>query len=110
MDPEAFLDIANQVTKMKMFPYFDIAHSVLCALHVREDLGAGESFERSTSTPTAGGEFERSALTIISPPEGISSFEGFLLPYQRSRWKFAIVLKSGHPQRQWALLGRKYDQ
>ncbi|XP_065167029.1 trimeric intracellular cation channel type 1B.1 [Atheta coriaria] len=41
MDPEAFLDIANQVVKLKMFPYFDIAHCVLCALHVREDLGAG---------------------------------------------------------------------
>lgn len=43
MDPEAFLDLANQVTKLKMFPYFDIAHSVLCALHVREDLGAGKT-------------------------------------------------------------------
>ena len=42
MDPEAFLDLANQVTKLKMFPYFDIAHSVLCALHVREDLGPGK--------------------------------------------------------------------
>lgn len=42
MDPEAFLDIANQVIKLKMFPYFDIAHSVLCALHVREDLGSGK--------------------------------------------------------------------
>lgn len=42
MDPEAFLDLANQVTKLKMFPYFDIAHSVLCALAVREDLGPGE--------------------------------------------------------------------
>nr|CAD7394244.1 unnamed protein product [Timema cristinae] len=41
MDPEAFLDLANQVVKLKMFPYFDIAHCVLCALHVREDLGAG---------------------------------------------------------------------
>ncbi|EEB19853.1 conserved hypothetical protein [Pediculus humanus corporis] len=41
MDPEAFLDLANQVTKLKMFPYFDIAHSVLCALAVREDLGPG---------------------------------------------------------------------
>lgn len=43
MDPEAFLDLANQVTKLKMFPYFDIAHSVLCALHVREDLGPGKA-------------------------------------------------------------------
>ena len=40
MDPEAFLDMANQVIKLKMFPYFDIAHSLLCALAVREDLGA----------------------------------------------------------------------
>lgn len=39
MDPEAFLDMANQVIKLKMFPYFDIAHSLLCALAVREDLG-----------------------------------------------------------------------
>lgn len=43
MDPEAFLDMANQVIKLKMFPYFDIAHCVLCALHVREDLGPGKS-------------------------------------------------------------------
>ncbi|KMQ91274.1 trimeric intracellular cation channel type b [Lasius niger] len=47
MDPEAFLDMANQVIKLKMFPYFDIAHSVLCALHVREDLGPGaQAFSR----------------------------------------------------------------
>jgi hypothetical protein len=44
MDPEAFLDLANQVVKLKMFPYFDIAHSVLCALHVREDLGPGKRY------------------------------------------------------------------
>lgn len=42
MDPEAFLDIANQVVKLKMFPYFDIAHCTLCALSVREDLGNGK--------------------------------------------------------------------
>lgn len=42
MDPEAFLDVANQVIKLKMFPYFDIAHCVLCALAVREDLGNGK--------------------------------------------------------------------
>lgn len=41
MDPESFLDIANQVIKLKMFPYFDIAHSLLCALSVKEDLGPG---------------------------------------------------------------------
>jgi len=41
IDPEAFLDLANQVTKLKMWPYFDIAHCVMCCLAVREDLGAG---------------------------------------------------------------------
>lgn len=41
LDAEVFLDIANQVTKLKMFPYFDIAHAALCCLHVREDLGSG---------------------------------------------------------------------
>jgi len=47
MDPEAFLDIANQVVKLKMFPYFDIAHCTLCALAVREDLGTGaQAFSR----------------------------------------------------------------
>lgn len=43
IDPEAFLDLANQVTKLKMWPYFDIAHCVMCCLAVREDLGAGNS-------------------------------------------------------------------
>lgn len=43
MDAEAFLDIANQVIKLKMYPYFDIAHCLLCALAVREDLGAGKN-------------------------------------------------------------------
>ena len=42
MDPEVFLDVANQVTKLKMYPYFDIAHAALCSLHVREDLGSGK--------------------------------------------------------------------
>ncbi|KAJ6640060.1 Trimeric intracellular cation channel type 1B.1 [Pseudolycoriella hygida] len=47
MDPEAFLDMANQVIKLKMFPYFDIAHSLLCAIAVREDLGSGaQGFSR----------------------------------------------------------------
>ena len=34
MDPEAFLDLANQVTKLKMYPYFDLAHAGLCCLCV----------------------------------------------------------------------------
>lgn len=43
MDAESFLEFASQVTKWKMYPYFDVAHSVLCALHVRDDLGPGNS-------------------------------------------------------------------
>nr|XP_037288460.1 trimeric intracellular cation channel type 1B.1-like [Rhipicephalus microplus] len=42
MDPEMFLDVANQVTKLKMYPYFDIAHCVITCLYLREDLGAGK--------------------------------------------------------------------
>lgn len=41
MDAEAFLEMANQVTKLKMFPYFDIAHCVICCLYAREDIGTG---------------------------------------------------------------------
>ena len=32
-----------QVTKLKMWPLFDIAHCVMCCLAVREDLGTGKS-------------------------------------------------------------------
>ncbi|XP_050331255.1 trimeric intracellular cation channel type 1B.1-like [Bactrocera neohumeralis] len=47
MDPAAFLNVANQVIKLKMFPYFDIANSLLAALAVREDLGSNaQSFSR----------------------------------------------------------------
>ena len=42
MDPEAFLDLANQVTKLKMYPYFDLAHAALCCLAVRDDLASGK--------------------------------------------------------------------
>lgn len=41
MDPEAVLEFSNWITKLTMYPYFDIAHSILCALAVREDLGPG---------------------------------------------------------------------
>ena len=37
MDPKAFLDIANTVTKLKMYPYFDVANYILMSLIVRDD-------------------------------------------------------------------------
>ena len=39
MDAQTFLDVATVVTKLKMFPYFDIAHMILCCLAVRDDVG-----------------------------------------------------------------------
>ncbi|XP_076352767.1 trimeric intracellular cation channel type 1B.1-like [Tachypleus tridentatus] len=41
MDPEVFLDLANQVTKLKMFPYFEAAHCAIVCMHVKEDLASG---------------------------------------------------------------------
>ena len=43
MDPMIFLDVANELTKLKMFPYFDIAHCVVTCLYMREDLSTGIS-------------------------------------------------------------------
>jgi hypothetical protein len=45
MDPDAFLEIANQVTKLKMFPYFEMAHCIISCLYMREDLAQGISNE-----------------------------------------------------------------
>lgn len=44
MDAEAFLDFANQVAKLKMYPYFDVAHAVVCCLSIKEDMGSGRFF------------------------------------------------------------------
>ena len=41
MDAEAFLDLANQVAKLKMYPYFDLAYAVVCCLAIKEDMGSG---------------------------------------------------------------------
>lgn len=47
MDPEAFLDLANQVAKIKMYPYFDLAHAVVCCLAIKEDMGSGNHANES---------------------------------------------------------------
>ena len=44
MDPEAFLDLANQVAKLKMYPYFELAHAAVCCLVIKEDMGSGIYF------------------------------------------------------------------
>ena len=43
MDPEAFLDLANQVAKLKMYPYFELAHAIVCCLAVKEDMSSGKN-------------------------------------------------------------------
>ncbi|KAH3848887.1 trimeric intracellular cation channel type 1B.1-like [Dreissena polymorpha] len=40
MDPQTFMDIATKVTKLKMYPYFDIAHYMLMCMTVRDDIPA----------------------------------------------------------------------
>ncbi|XP_013398594.1 trimeric intracellular cation channel type 1B.1 isoform X1 [Lingula anatina] len=37
MDPQTFMNIATTVSKLKMWPYFDVCHYILMALAVRED-------------------------------------------------------------------------
>ena len=43
MDPEYFLDLANQITKWKLYPYFEFAHAIICLLNVKEDLSSGKN-------------------------------------------------------------------
>ena len=37
MDPQIINDIANSVSKWRMYPYFDVAHYVLMSTAIRED-------------------------------------------------------------------------
>ena len=47
MDYETFMDMAEKLKNLKMFPYFEIAHSLLSALSVRKDLGSeAKNFSR----------------------------------------------------------------
>lgn len=46
MDPQTFMDVANVVTKLKMYPYFDVANYILMCIMVRED-----NHPQSTGSP-----------------------------------------------------------
>jgi hypothetical protein len=39
--PEGLLDFASYVSRMKMYPYFDVAHYIFMCLEVRADLATG---------------------------------------------------------------------
>lgn len=41
LDPDIFLDAASRVQRLKMYPYFDIAHYTLMCMAVRDDLATG---------------------------------------------------------------------
>ncbi|KAG1654487.1 Trimeric intracellular cation channel type 1B.1 [Nymphon striatum] len=41
MDPDFILDLANQAIKLRMYPFFDIAHCAITCMYVREDLASG---------------------------------------------------------------------
>ena len=60
MDPEAFLDLANQVAKLKMYPYFELAHAAVVCLTIKEDMGSGILIYHSRAT-----SFIQSQNTII---------------------------------------------
>ncbi|CAG0924582.1 unnamed protein product [Notodromas monacha] len=38
MDLQSVIDLANQVVKLKMFPLFDVAHSAITCLYIRDEL------------------------------------------------------------------------
>ncbi|XP_005102512.1 trimeric intracellular cation channel type 1B.1 [Aplysia californica] len=48
MDPQTYMDVATVVTKLKMYPYFDIAHYTLMCIAVREDVLP----QQGSSTPS----------------------------------------------------------
>ncbi|GIY44349.1 trimeric intracellular cation channel type 1B.1 [Caerostris darwini] len=41
MDPEAFLEIANQIYRLQMYPFFELAHCLVMCMYVKEDLAGG---------------------------------------------------------------------
>ena len=49
MDLEAITEIATVVTKLKMYPYFDVANYILMSLMVRDDNHPPATGEPSSS-------------------------------------------------------------
>ena len=56
MDPEAFLDLANQVAKIKMYPYFDLAHAAVCCLSIKEDMASGRFLKAGSCVVSIGNQ------------------------------------------------------
>ena len=54
MDQQTFMEIATTVTKLKMYPYFDVAGFILMCLIVRED-----------NPPQSSGNFTGKIIMII---------------------------------------------
>jgi len=41
IDQELFMDLASKVSRLRMYPYFDIAHYAMMVIAVRDDLATG---------------------------------------------------------------------
>nr|CDS32606.1 expressed protein [Hymenolepis microstoma] len=53
MDPQIINDLANSVSKWRMYPYFDIAHYILMSTAIREDIPQSGSAAFSRKHPFA---------------------------------------------------------
>lgn len=84
MDPEAFLEIANQVSKLPMFPYFELAHCLIMCMYCKDDITGAHVFSRkhplacwiTSMLSIYGGQMLASFLLgepIISPLKNTSS-------------------------------------
>jgi len=87
MDPQTFMDVATVVTKLKMYPYFDVAHMLLCCMAVRDDVvPQGERIERERKRET-----QRERVTRRALSESLMSYDD---PSSRATPRFH--LKSCH--------------
>lgn len=44
MDPEAFLEISDKIVRLKMYPFFELAHCLVTCMCIKEDLAEGSHF------------------------------------------------------------------
>lgn len=71
MDYETFQDVAQTVSRLKMFPYCDTAHYIICAIAVKEEthLLEGETINYHGVDPLA----RRLSCTFNQPEQLLTS-------------------------------------
>ncbi|CAG5115994.1 unnamed protein product [Candidula unifasciata] len=104
MSQQMYIDVANVVTKLRMYPYFDLAHYILISIAVREDSDSTAS--STTSTITVNGnnntnndinDKSSKAKTLIhqqtSPPAGSDQLATlFSCRHPLSSWVSTMLL------------------